>query len=311
MTRPESEANDPVEAHAAAKARIPSGITHSVAHATFHLQRTYGASRARVWKALTDPAAKAQWFGAASERVEIIERGMDVRPGGRERLKGHWGGGVVSTFDATYYDVIENERLVYCYEMHLDDRKISIEPRAAPPRIALQNPSYARPSARTSTAERECAVAPPSGPVPTGRLAKPMCAVRARVRRESQQSGARLAASGASGSAPDPAPPSFASDPTLCHAWAARAVRQRDGLWRGRWLSPVSPTALHAYPRECHPSPRERIRQLGWTATFLPVCRASRGAKSHFLAYVDLRVDILCGEHSSCRNGAYWPRSSA
>ena len=33
---------------------------------------------------------------------------------------------VVSTFDATYYDVIENERLVYCYEMHLDDRKISV-----------------------------------------------------------------------------------------------------------------------------------------------------------------------------------------
>jgi uncharacterized protein YndB with AHSA1/START domain len=126
MTRPAFEADDPVEAHAAAKARIPNGITHSVAHATFHLERSYDASRARVWKALTDPAAKAQWFGAASERLEIIERRMDVRPGGRERLEGRWGGGVVSTFDATYYDVIEGERLVYCYEMHLDDRKISV-----------------------------------------------------------------------------------------------------------------------------------------------------------------------------------------
>ena len=29
-------------------------------------------------------------------------------------------------FDAVYFDVIENERLVYCYEMHLDDRKISV-----------------------------------------------------------------------------------------------------------------------------------------------------------------------------------------
>ena len=43
-----------------------------------------------------------------------------------ERLKGRWEGGVISTFDATYYDVIPNERLVYGYEMHLDDRKISV-----------------------------------------------------------------------------------------------------------------------------------------------------------------------------------------
>jgi uncharacterized protein YndB with AHSA1/START domain len=31
-----------------------------------------------------------------------------------------------STFDAVYYDVVPNERLVYAYEMSLDDRKISV-----------------------------------------------------------------------------------------------------------------------------------------------------------------------------------------
>ena len=51
---------------------------------------------------------------------------MDVRPGGRERVKGRWEGGVVSTFDALYHDVIVNERLVYSYEMHMDDKKISV-----------------------------------------------------------------------------------------------------------------------------------------------------------------------------------------
>ena len=51
---------------------------------------------------------------------------MDVRVGGRERLKGRWEGGVVTTFDATYHDVIPNERLVYSYEMHLDEKKISV-----------------------------------------------------------------------------------------------------------------------------------------------------------------------------------------
>ncbi len=126
MPRKPFDAGDAIEAHAAAKARIADEPTRSVVHATFHLERTYDASPSRVWKALTSPSAKAQWFAAPSETVEIIERAMDVRPGGRERLKGRWGGRVVSTYDATYYDVIANERLVYCYEMHLDDRKISV-----------------------------------------------------------------------------------------------------------------------------------------------------------------------------------------
>jgi uncharacterized protein YndB with AHSA1/START domain len=51
---------------------------------------------------------------------------MDVRVGGKERLKGRWEGGVVSTFDAVYHDVTPNERLVYSYEMHLDEKKISV-----------------------------------------------------------------------------------------------------------------------------------------------------------------------------------------
>ena len=51
---------------------------------------------------------------------------MDVRAGGTERVKGRWEGGVVSTFDAVYHDVVQDERLVYSYVMHLDDRKISV-----------------------------------------------------------------------------------------------------------------------------------------------------------------------------------------
>jgi uncharacterized protein YndB with AHSA1/START domain len=98
----------------------------SVVHATFHLERTYAASAARVWRALTDPAAKARWFSGPPGGWTLIERSMDVRPGGRERLVGRWQSGLVSAFDAAYYDVVPNERLVYAYEMHMDDRKISV-----------------------------------------------------------------------------------------------------------------------------------------------------------------------------------------
>lgn len=98
----------------------------SVVHATFHLERGYDAPLARVWRALTDEAAKERWFTGPPGRWELLERHMDVRAGGRERLKGSWESGVVSTFDALYHDVTPNERLIYSYEMHLGERKISV-----------------------------------------------------------------------------------------------------------------------------------------------------------------------------------------
>ena len=111
----------------------------SVVHATFCIERTYAASPAQVYHALTDPIAKARWF-TGGERFTLLARSMDVRPGGREHLQGRWSAGahrpasddregppsgVVSTFDAVYLDVIPEQRLVYAYEMHLDQRKIS------------------------------------------------------------------------------------------------------------------------------------------------------------------------------------------
>jgi uncharacterized protein YndB with AHSA1/START domain len=102
-----------------------TGIRSAV-HATFNLQRTYEAPASRVWKALTDEKAKQKWFGGTPGRWELLERHMDVRVGGSERLKGRWQGGVVSTFDALYHDVVPNERLVYSYIMHLDGKKISV-----------------------------------------------------------------------------------------------------------------------------------------------------------------------------------------
>jgi uncharacterized protein YndB with AHSA1/START domain len=104
-----------------------SGATErSVVHAVFSLERTYDASVERVYAALSDEAAKAKWFAGDEGRWRQIERKMDFRVGGRERLKGQWQGGVTSTFDAVYHDIVPNERIVYAYEMHLDERKISV-----------------------------------------------------------------------------------------------------------------------------------------------------------------------------------------
>ncbi len=105
--------------------KTSSSSPRSVMHATFCIERTCPASPAQVFKELTDPAAKAGWF-TGGNGCTLHAREMDVRPGGRERVKGRWETGVVSTFDAVHHDAVADERIVYAYEMHLNDRKISV-----------------------------------------------------------------------------------------------------------------------------------------------------------------------------------------
>src|ERR1700722_12626904 len=97
----------------------------SVVHGAFHLERTYDATEAQVYKALSDEAAKGRWF-FGPQGWRLIERAMDFRVGGRERVKGGFEGGVATAADAIYHDIVPRERIVYSYEMHLDERKISV-----------------------------------------------------------------------------------------------------------------------------------------------------------------------------------------
>ncbi len=106
-------------------AQMHGGVARSVVHGAFHLERVYDATADEVYRALSEEAAKSSWFfGPAGWR--LIERIMDFRVGGRERVKGGFEGGVTTTFDAVYHDIVPRERIVYTYEMHLDDRKISV-----------------------------------------------------------------------------------------------------------------------------------------------------------------------------------------
>lgn len=97
----------------------------SIHHATFVIERTYAATPARVFKAWADPKAKARWFVGPDEWREA-ERKFDFRVGGREHLKGIWPDGRASTFDGHYQDIVPDERIIYTYEMHLNEKRISV-----------------------------------------------------------------------------------------------------------------------------------------------------------------------------------------
>jgi uncharacterized protein YndB with AHSA1/START domain len=98
----------------------------STKHATFVIERTFPAAPARVFAAWADPAAKARWFGGPADKWKELLRESDFRVGGRDRLHGAWTGGPVSKFDCHYQDIVPDQRIVYTYVMHIDDRKISV-----------------------------------------------------------------------------------------------------------------------------------------------------------------------------------------
>ncbi|MGH6891355.1 MAG: SRPBCC family protein [Dongiaceae bacterium] len=94
-------------------------------HATFVIERSYDASPARVFKAWADPAAKARWFAGPSD-WKLVDRAIDFRVGGREHLRGAWPSGTISAFDAQYHDIVPDQRIIYAYDMRLDERHISV-----------------------------------------------------------------------------------------------------------------------------------------------------------------------------------------
>ena len=91
----------------------------SVEHATFVLERSYDAPPSRVFAAWADPEAKAQWFGA-------VDFTLDFRVGGRESNSGGPDGGPVYRYEATYRDIVPDERIVYTTGMYVDDRIASV-----------------------------------------------------------------------------------------------------------------------------------------------------------------------------------------
>jgi len=96
----------------------------SVMHATFVIERSYDASPARAFKAWAEPAAKARWFGPSEGTNDGYE--LDFRVGGREHLSVGAPDGSTYAFDCCYQDIVPDERIVYAYDMHRDEVRISV-----------------------------------------------------------------------------------------------------------------------------------------------------------------------------------------
>ena len=97
----------------------------SVVHDSFSLERTYPVAPEKVFAAWTTIEAKKQWFGNEEGLETVGEQMLDFQVGGRERFAAK-AEGKLFEYAATYCDIVENERIVWTYDMLMDGQRISV-----------------------------------------------------------------------------------------------------------------------------------------------------------------------------------------
>ena len=115
-------------------------IERSQTHATFvdrtHLPR---ARRRGLARALRQRRTRPMVRRRADVRGRT-SKSHDFRVGGRGIEEGRWHGGPRSRFESTYTDIVDQHRIVFTYDMWVDDQHLStslttiaVSPTARPP----------------------------------------------------------------------------------------------------------------------------------------------------------------------------------
>lgn len=84
----------------------------TVSERELRIERIFNAERERVWRAFTDPALVAQWWGRG-HHVDVEH--LDVRPGGRWRFVEATDDGPQG-FEGRFREVVAPERLEQTFE---------------------------------------------------------------------------------------------------------------------------------------------------------------------------------------------------
>jgi uncharacterized protein YndB with AHSA1/START domain len=97
----------------------------TVIHDTFVIERIYPATPSRAFAAFASEEAKNAWGDTGDLESADGVTEFDFRVGGRERFSHRWHS-TVYRYDALYYDIVPDQRIVYSYEMYANDVRISV-----------------------------------------------------------------------------------------------------------------------------------------------------------------------------------------
>ncbi len=96
----------------------------SVVHADFTIERQYDCTPSQTFSAFADPELKGRWFAVPADWENRVWE-LDFRVGGGELNSGGPAGSPVHTFRSHYHDIVAEERIVFAYDLSVDDRLMS------------------------------------------------------------------------------------------------------------------------------------------------------------------------------------------
>jgi uncharacterized protein YndB with AHSA1/START domain len=96
----------------------------SVVHADFTIERQYDCTPSQTFGAFSDPELKGRWFAVPTDWENRVWE-LDFRVGGGEVNSGGPAGSPIHTFRSRYHDIVTDERIVFAYDLSVDDRLMS------------------------------------------------------------------------------------------------------------------------------------------------------------------------------------------
>lgn len=97
----------------------------STTHAEFTIERRYGCTPTQTFSAFADPALRKQWFANPGDWADGAWE-LDFRVGGAESNGGTADNGVHHQFRSRFHDIVDDERIVFAYDLLIDHRLISV-----------------------------------------------------------------------------------------------------------------------------------------------------------------------------------------
>ena len=97
----------------------------SIRQHDFTIERRFRQAPAETFRAFADPELKRRWFGAPASWTDVV-RELDFRAGGSELSVGRDTSGTLHEFRSRYHDIVDGERIVFAYDLLLDERLISV-----------------------------------------------------------------------------------------------------------------------------------------------------------------------------------------
>src|SRR3954453_15602386 len=97
----------------------------SIRRHDFTIERRFRQTPAQAFRAFADPELKQRWFGAPEGWTDANWE-LDFRVGGSELSVGRDPDGTLHEFRSRYHDIVDDERIVFAYDLLLDGRLISV-----------------------------------------------------------------------------------------------------------------------------------------------------------------------------------------